>query len=62
MWGVTRDDVRKEMTWKPIPAWSDASAAWKDAETLAFDYTIAGEDKRRTQTRKLSDSIWVKAP
>jgi hypothetical protein len=61
VWRVTRDDVRKEMAWKPIPAWSDASAAWKDAETLTLDYTIAGEDKRRTQTRKLTDNVWVKA-
>jgi hypothetical protein len=60
VWRVTRDDVRRELAWKPHPAWSDASAAWKDAETLSFDYTLPGEDRRRTQERRLSDAAWTR--
>ena len=43
MWRVTRDDVRKELAWKPPAPWSDATAAWKDADTLRVEYTVAGE-------------------
>jgi hypothetical protein len=58
VWRVTRDDVRKELGWRPQPAWSDATVTWKDAETLRFEYTPAGEDTRRTQERRLSDAAW----
>jgi hypothetical protein len=58
LWRVTRDDVRKELVWRPQPAWSDAVVAWKDPETLAFDYVQSGEDKRRTMERRVSDAAW----
>jgi hypothetical protein len=60
VWRVTRDDVVKELTWKPQPAWSDASATWVDAETLRFDYAMGG-DERRKQDRRLSDGVWMRA-
>jgi hypothetical protein len=60
VWRVTRDDVRKAYTWKPEAAWSDASAVWKDAETLRVDYTLVGETTARTLERKLADGGWQK--
>ena len=60
VWRVTRDDVVKELTWKPQPAWSDASATWVDAETLRFDYAI-GSDERLKQDRRLTDGVWLRA-
>jgi hypothetical protein len=60
VWRVTRDDVVKAFAWKPEAAWIDASAGWKDAETLHVDYTLAGEDKPRALERKLVDPGWQK--
>ena len=60
VWSVSGDDVRKELAWKPQPAWSDASVTWKDADTLILDYTVAGEAKPRTQERKLADRGWTR--
>jgi len=59
LWRITRDDMRKELAWKPQPPWSDATARWKDADTLTFEFTLPGEDKPRSQERRLSDPAWV---
>ncbi len=42
VWRVTRDGIRKEWTWKPAEAWSDAVAGWKNAETVTIEFTVAG--------------------
>jgi hypothetical protein len=60
VWRVSREDVRKELAWKPQPAWTDATATWKDAETISVEFTPAGEDKPRTLVRRLSDAGWLK--
>ena len=60
VWRVTRDDVVKELTWKPQPAWGDASATWVDVDTLRFDYTMGG-DEHRKQDRRLGDAVWTRA-
>jgi len=60
VWRVTRDDVVKELTWKPLPAWGDASATWVDADTLRFDYTKGG-DEHQKQDRRLGDAVWTRA-
>jgi hypothetical protein len=60
VWRVDRDGVQKELAWKPKVAWIDATASWKDADTLWFEYTQAGEDKPRTAERGLADAGWVK--
>jgi len=62
LWRVTKDGVRKELTWRPPAAWADAVATWKDAQTIVVDHALAGSDKRATVTRKLADSDWVRAP
>jgi hypothetical protein len=57
VWRVSRDGVRKELAYKPPPAWSDVTAVWKDAETLTLTYTPAGAAETRTE-RKLSAADW----
>jgi hypothetical protein len=60
VWRVDRDGVQKELAWKPKAAWTDATASWRDADTLTFEYTQAGEDKPRTAERGLADAGWVR--
>jgi len=62
VWRVSRDDVKKALAFRPAPPWIDASAAWKDAETLAVDYTPAGADKPRTLERRLDAPGWQARP
>ena len=62
VWRVTRDGVRREATWRPREAWSDVVATWKDAETLALDYSVAGAPARLRVTRRLTDADWVRVP
>ena len=60
VWRVTRDAIVKELTWKPQPPWSDASAIWIDAGTFRFDYTM-GSEERRKQDRRLNDAVWSRS-
>ena len=58
VWRVGRDGIRKELAWRPAEAWDDALATWTDADTLAVEYTIAGQTATKTLTRKLNDAGW----
>lgn len=58
VWRVSRDGVRKELAWSPGPAWIDAGAKWRDAETLTIDYAVAGQKSDTTVTRSLADPVW----
>jgi hypothetical protein len=60
VWRVTGDNVRKELSWSPGAAWTDAVAKWKDAATLSFEYV--GVDGRATAERKLDDPAWKRLP
>ncbi len=62
IWRVTRDDVRRISTWKPPVTWTDASATWKDADTLRIEYTVAAEDKPRVLERRLDAPGWQPRP
>ena len=62
IWRVTRDDVRRISTWKPPVTWTDASATWKDADTLRIEYTVAAEDKPRVLERRLDAPGWQARP
>jgi hypothetical protein len=59
-WRVTRDGVRKELSWRPREAWSDAVATWKDADTVAIEYSVAGGQTRSRLSRRLADADWVR--
>jgi len=61
LWRVTREGVRKEATWRPRENWSDAVATWKDADTVALEYTAAGAQARARLSRRLTDPDWVRA-
>lgn len=60
VWRVTREAIRKELSWSPGPAWTDAVAKWKDATTLSFEY--AGPDGTGTAERRLDDPGWKHLP
>ena len=60
LWRVTRDGVRKEYEWKPNEAWDDATATWKNADTVDIAYTRAGETAGRTMERRLTDPSWLR--
>ena len=60
VWRVTRDDVTKMLAWKPGKPWVDASATWKDAETLRIEYTAEGAAAASTLERRLDAPGWSK--
>ncbi len=62
LWRVSRDGVRKELTWRPAATWTDAVATWKDAQTIVIDYTAAGATTPSRTTRGLADARWVRPP
>ena len=62
LWRVTRDSVRKELSWRPAATWTDASATWKDAQTIAIEYSVAGATTPSRLTRRLADTDWVRPP
>ncbi|MEP7061132.1 MAG: hypothetical protein ABI881_01975 [Betaproteobacteria bacterium] len=61
LWQLAHDSVAKVASWKPSPTWSDAAVRWKDADTLAIDYTAMGDADARSQERKLGDKAWQPA-
>ena len=58
VWRVSPESLRKELVWTPGERWSDVTATWKDATTLAIEYTPAGADKAAIVERKLADPVW----
>ena len=62
VWRVTRDGVRKESSWRPREAWTDAVATWRDAEAVTIEYTAAGAPTRSRLVRRLADADWVRSP
>jgi len=58
VWRVAPESLRKELAWTPGERWSDAAATWKDANTLAIEYTAAGADKATVVERNLADPVW----
>jgi hypothetical protein len=62
LWRVTRDGVRKESSWRPREAWTDAVATWRDAEAVTIEYGVAGAPTRSRLVRRLADADWVRLP
>jgi hypothetical protein len=62
IWRITRDGIRKELAWSPDADWIDASARWKDPETLLIDYSVAASAATATLERKLGDASWKRVP
>lgn len=59
VWRVTREGVARELVWRSPEDWADATPRWKDADTVAVDYTAAADGKPRTLERKLSQGGWL---
>jgi hypothetical protein len=57
IWRITPESLRKELVWN-AGGWTDATAKWKDAETLAIEYSVDGATTAGTIERKLSDPSW----
>jgi hypothetical protein len=62
IWRITRDEIRKELTWSPDPTWIDASAKWKDPNTLSIEYSTGEAATTATVERKLGDPSWKRVP
>jgi hypothetical protein len=62
LWRVARDGVRKELVLRPGVPWTDVVATWRDADTIAIDYTVAGAATRSRLARRVADTEWVRAP
>lgn len=58
VWRVARDGIRKVSAWSPPSTWSDVTVSWKDTESLAVQYTPAGEATGRTVVRALNATDW----
>jgi hypothetical protein len=57
IWRIMPESLRKELVWN-AGAWADATAKWKDAETLVIEYSVDGATAAGTIERKLSDPSW----
>ena len=60
VWRVTRDAVVRELEWQPQEAWADAGVQWKDAGTLAVEFTPAGGSDVKRLERRLTDAGWTR--
>jgi len=58
LWRIGADGVAKEATWRPPTDWSDASATWRTAGTLVFDYSTVKDPSPHTLERTLADPSW----
>ena len=60
IWRVTRESIRKELSWTPPAGWIDAGAKWKDADTLSIEYTTVNGAAQ--VERALGDPSWKRDP
>jgi hypothetical protein len=59
VWRFDGDALVKELAWKPPREWMDAAAAWKDTDTLQFDYSTSAQADQKLE-RKLGDAAWTR--
>ena len=58
VWRVTRDGFRKELLWSPAVRWYDAGVRWRDADTLAIEFSLDPGGTPATIERSLADPSW----
>ena len=58
VWRIEHDGVRKESTWAPPTPWSDVSVTWRNADTIALEYSRPDDAQPRTLLRRLGDPSW----
>ncbi|HLW11182.1 MAG TPA: hypothetical protein VKU81_00655 [Casimicrobiaceae bacterium] len=61
VWRIERNGVRKESTWSPPTPWSDVSVTWRNADTIALEYSRPDDAQPRTLLRRLGDPSWQNA-
>lgn len=71
IWRFDRDSLVRERTFRPSEKWYEAEVSWRDATTLAIEYSVAAPRRRlaepgelileRAKPRllKLSDAEWM---
>ena len=47
IWRIERNRVVRERTLKPAEKWYEADVSWRDAATLAIEYSVAAPRRRR---------------
>jgi len=62
VWRVAREGIRKELAWSPAPEWVDASAKWKDDDTIVLEYRVGEAATPGMVERKLGDATWKRIP
>jgi hypothetical protein len=62
VWLITRDGIRKELAWSPARDWTDASAKWKNTDTLVIEYSVGEAATPGSLERKLGDASWKRLP
>lgn len=58
LWRITADGVRKEATWTPAQAWSDAAVRWKSADAIELEYTREEGSPARLMERRIDEPDW----
>jgi hypothetical protein len=61
LWRIGADGVRKDATWSPAAPWSDVTARWTRADTIALEYSLPNESRPRVLERRLDDPSWKRA-
>lgn len=71
IWRFDRDRMVRERSFKPAEKWYEAEVAWRDAATVAIDYSVAAPKRRlaepgeltlvraRPRVLKLTDPEWT---
>jgi len=71
VWRLDRDRLVQERSYKPAEKWYEADVAWRDASTLAIEYSVAAPRRRladpgelvlvraKPMLLKLSDPDWT---
>jgi hypothetical protein len=60
VWRIDARGVRKELAWAPREPWTEASVAWKNADTIVLRYVVAGDAAPRMVERRLNDPAWTR--
>ena len=60
VWRIDASGVRKDLAFTPKEDWQEASVTWKNANTLAIEFTRAGEATPQIVERRVDDASWTR--
>jgi len=58
VWRVSREGVTREAFFEPPEKWIDATARWKDPQTVVITYSREGAPQPATLERRLAEPGW----